>query len=101
MLKCSRDRWVCAPHNLSPGTSTTPRLSVSFLISAIGLSQVAAGISRCGERFPANRSCEGLANEVEHLAGRGVKSAPAPHRDDYQPRLWHGCDSATTPSSAT
>src|SRR6516164_6922978 len=30
MLKCSSERWVCAPHNLSAGTSTTPRLSVSL-----------------------------------------------------------------------
>src|SRR5215471_5945390 len=29
MLKCSSDRCVCAPHSLSAGTSTTPRLSVS------------------------------------------------------------------------
>ena len=32
MLKCSSDRWVCAPHSLSAGTSTSPRLSVSFRI---------------------------------------------------------------------
>src|SRR5262249_11752426 len=29
MLKCSSERWVCAPQSLSAGTSTTPRLSVS------------------------------------------------------------------------
>src|ERR1700722_1412154 len=37
MLKCSSERWVCAPQSLSEGTSTTPRLSVSFLMSVIGL----------------------------------------------------------------
>src|SRR5215472_2061901 len=36
MLKCSSERWVCAPQSLSAGTSTTPRLSVSFLISGMG-----------------------------------------------------------------
>src|SRR6267378_5435909 len=38
MLKCSSERWVWAPQSLSAGTSTTPRLSVSFLISVMGLS---------------------------------------------------------------
>src|SRR6516164_3527489 len=41
MLKCSSERCVCAPHNLSAGTSTTPRLSVSLRTSVIGsLSQI-------------------------------------------------------------
>src|SRR5262245_33336291 len=31
MLKCCKERCVCAPQSLSSGTSTTPRLSVSFL----------------------------------------------------------------------
>src|SRR5208282_6879918 len=35
MLKYLSERWVCAPHSLSAGTSTTPRLSLSFLMSAI------------------------------------------------------------------
>src|SRR5216684_2237731 len=34
MLKCSSERWVCAPHNLSAGTLTSPRLSVSLRTSA-------------------------------------------------------------------
>src|SRR5258708_16475520 len=34
MLKCSSDRWVCAPHSLSAGTFTSPRLSVSLRTSA-------------------------------------------------------------------
>src|ERR1700688_2938029 len=38
MLKCSSERWVWAPQSLSAGTSTTPRLSVSFLVSVMGLS---------------------------------------------------------------
>src|ERR1700733_3938123 len=33
MLKCSSDRCVCAPQSLSLGTSTSPRLSVSFRMS--------------------------------------------------------------------
>ena len=40
MLKCSSERWVCAPHSLSSGTSTTPRLSLSFRIPVIDLSWV-------------------------------------------------------------
>src|SRR5262249_46978175 len=36
MLKCLSERWVCAPHSLSAGTSTTPRLSLSFRVSAMG-----------------------------------------------------------------
>src|SRR5215472_7544148 len=38
MLKCSSERCVCAPHSLSAGTSTTPRLSLSCLISTIEFS---------------------------------------------------------------
>src|ERR1700722_4539668 len=38
MLKCSSERWVCAPQSLSAGTSTMPRLSVSFRMFAMGLS---------------------------------------------------------------
>src|SRR3974377_755324 len=38
MLKCSSERWVCAPQSFSAGTSTTPRLSLSFLISGMVLS---------------------------------------------------------------
>src|SRR5437764_8368974 len=34
MLKCSSERWVCAPHSLSAGTLTSPRLSVSLRTSA-------------------------------------------------------------------
>src|ERR1700746_4145761 len=30
MLKCSSERWVCAPQSLSLGTPTSPRLSVSL-----------------------------------------------------------------------
>src|SRR5271167_1799946 len=37
MLKCSSERCVCAPHSLSAGTSTTPRLSVSLRTSGIAL----------------------------------------------------------------
>src|SRR5215472_455020 len=48
MLKCSMERWVCAPHSLSEVTSTTPRLSVSFLMSGIGLSRVASDGKTCG-----------------------------------------------------
>ena len=36
MLKCSSERWVCAPHSLSAGTLTSPRLSVSLRTSATG-----------------------------------------------------------------
>src|SRR6266436_3772792 len=35
MLKCSSERCVCAPQSLSAGTFTSPRLSLSFRISAI------------------------------------------------------------------
>src|SRR5262245_29316942 len=35
MLKCSRDRCVCAPQSLSAGTLTSPRLSVSVRKSAM------------------------------------------------------------------
>src|SRR5882762_5546354 len=35
MLKCSSERWVCAPQSLSAGTSTSPRLSVSLRMSVI------------------------------------------------------------------
>ena len=35
MLKCSSERCVCAPHNLSAGTAISPMLSVSLRISTI------------------------------------------------------------------
>src|SRR5215469_15469099 len=35
MLKCSSERWVCAPQSLSAGTFTSPRLSVSLRNSVI------------------------------------------------------------------
>src|SRR5262249_7857796 len=35
MLKCSSERCVCAPHSLSAGTLTTPRLSISLRMSFI------------------------------------------------------------------
>src|SRR6267378_5848286 len=35
MLKCSSERWVCAPQSLSAATSTSPRLSVSLRMSVI------------------------------------------------------------------
>src|ERR1700680_4057003 len=44
MLKCSSERWVWAPQSLSAGTSTTPRLSVSFLVSVMGLSFSCEGV---------------------------------------------------------
>src|SRR3981081_3926017 len=37
MLKCSSERWVCAPQSLSAGTSTPPRLSISFRMSLVML----------------------------------------------------------------
>src|SRR6202007_1889344 len=57
MLKCSSERWVCAPHSLSAGTSTTPRLSVSCRVPDIAASSfnarshlVAIGRRRCKDR---------------------------------------------------
>src|ERR1700722_4180663 len=41
MLKCSSDRCVCAPHNLSAGTRTSPRLSDSVRKSAMCCSSAA------------------------------------------------------------
>src|SRR5215467_1243880 len=35
MLKCSSERCVWAPQSLSAGTSTTPRLSVSFRVAVM------------------------------------------------------------------
>src|SRR4029077_9944417 len=35
MLKCSRDRCVCAPQSLSAGTLTGPRLSCSTRVAVI------------------------------------------------------------------
>src|SRR5271163_2028565 len=40
MLKCSSERCVCAPHSLSLGTSTLPRLSVSVRMPITGVSIV-------------------------------------------------------------
>src|ERR1700748_2548853 len=51
MLKCSRERCVCAPHNLSAGTSTVPRLSVSMRMLVIGACLVMWG----GHTLPSGR----------------------------------------------
>src|ERR1700722_11342339 len=57
MLKCSSERWVCAPQSFSAGTSTTPRLSVSCRVPDIAVSSfnarshlVAIGRGRCKDR---------------------------------------------------
>src|SRR5262245_48757977 len=53
MLKCSNERWVCAPHSLSAGTSTTPRLSLSFLKS------VMCSLLACGLWIAVRRNWQG------------------------------------------
>jgi hypothetical protein len=45
MLKCWRERYVCAPRSTSLGTSTSPRLSSSFrIICGDGAIDVAMGL---------------------------------------------------------
>src|SRR5215471_6639206 len=72
MLKCSSDRCVCAPHSLSAGTSTTPRLSVSFRMLLIA---IAPSIVLVTTRFE-RRTCSPLLGEIE--AQRGVHHEIAP-----------------------
>src|SRR5579863_1353382 len=55
MLKCSSERWVCAPQSLSAGTSTSPRLSVSLRMLVILSFLLSAAGSRCklsADRLP-------------------------------------------------
>src|SRR5271156_5060003 len=42
MVKCSSERWVCAPHSLSAGTGTSPRESCSILISVLFMASLGA-----------------------------------------------------------
>src|SRR6266700_2477937 len=67
MLKCSSERWVCAPHNLSAGTSTTPRLSVSLRISVmVSLASWSLGLG-----WPSGHVCSGRAERLEEI-GRAL-----------------------------
>src|SRR5215472_15899383 len=70
MLKCSSERWVCAPHSLSAGTSTTPRLSVSFLVSAIDLSRASLfGGDRRNDSAAGARQEGVLRTRLQHHVG--------------------------------
>src|SRR5438128_1993195 len=55
MLKCSSERWVWAPHNLSAGTATSPRLSVSLRTSVMGCLDEGVG----GDANKRDRGAEG------------------------------------------
>src|ERR1700680_1049839 len=68
MLKCSSERWVCAPQSLSAGTSTSPRLSVSLRMSVISFllcSYNLACLLPKGYSPPA--STQSFATDVKHL----------------------------------
>src|SRR5271170_5896709 len=64
MLKCSSERWVCAPHSLSAGTLTMPRLSLSCLMPAMAILSLrslliawaTARRRRCGGFWPRPRA---------------------------------------------
>src|SRR5919197_1092729 len=68
MLKCSSERWVCAPHSLSAGTSTTPRLSLSFRMSAMGL------LLRC--KLKLWKGGVNLLNAAGRVSASSTASAP-------------------------
>src|SRR5262249_4058368 len=61
MLKCSRDRCVCAPQSLSAGTLTGPRLSCSIRVAVMADPFVRACPMRENQLFFWSRT----------LAGRG------------------------------
>src|SRR5260370_41672490 len=66
MLKCSIERWVCAPQSLSAGTSTAPRLSVSFRMSAMG------GLLDCSVQRNAGRRQSNLG-DVDDRVDEGLR----------------------------
>src|ERR1700678_1641633 len=91
MLKCSSERWVWAPHSLSAGTSTTPRLSVSFLISAMDLSlAVRQGAADSGFRVGVTTPCSASPSLQGNAAGTAVlvrlnqPGAPLRARRDFR-----------------
>src|SRR5208337_1222513 len=64
MLKCSSERWVWAPHSLSAGTSTTPRLSVSFLMAVIWSLLLSRSLGGRGSPW-----CDGQDGKRAHALG--------------------------------
>src|SRR5215471_4847252 len=71
MLKCSSERWVCAPHSLSAGTSTTPRLSVSFLMAVICFTPVVS-LDRLRARGARPSLRSALGGEVDDRLREGL-----------------------------
>src|ERR1700683_4949201 len=74
ILKCSSERWVCAPHSLSAGTSTTPRLSVSVLISTMDISWVCCMKLAKDRAFPRAGGHVSLSDVVDLEHGRGFSA---------------------------
>src|SRR5260370_40643443 len=72
MLKCSSDRWVCAPQSLSAGTLTSPRLSISLRMLLIKSRLVFCFYSAIQIlRFNINLTCLAILALIphEHLLG--------------------------------
>src|SRR5215469_8625935 len=95
MLKCSSERWVCAPQSLSAGTSTTPRLSVSLLMSGMGTLPFSKWVHTASAPTACRR--DGL-----HLVGGAAACqinewhcSPAAHDDRQHPSTVLGLESPT------
>src|ERR1700747_3464318 len=87
MLKCSSERWGCAPQSLSLGTPTSPRLSVSLrtpitdtlLIAAIVFDSFSTCfVRRCSCNLRLVNACPkaGVIDEFHAAGGTALRLTP-------------------------
>src|ERR1700736_6211401 len=75
ILKCSRERCVCAPQSTFAGTSTSPRLSVSFLLldnatlSRVIIASFLHSFRNCYESRERSVHCDPPDNDSNQSAG--------------------------------
>src|SRR5271155_2723736 len=93
MLKCSSERWVCAPQSLSAGTSTTPRLSVSLRTVCAVISSIAVVLTISSfpnvQRSPA---VQGRSGPSIVYSRPGVGQGPSEPPSTRQRRYALGCN---------
>src|ERR1700756_3375380 len=108
MLKCSSERWVCAPQSLSAGTSTLPRLSDSTRMSVTVLLRIDRTVGARANQpldvlrprdsrqpFVENMCCDPLRDMKGHVENVAVgridwPSSPVPLRSSLGPGLGGG-----------
>src|SRR5262249_21716603 len=80
ILKCSRERWVCAPQSFSAGTFTHPRLSRSTRVIVM-IASMCSMTEACHEPFASN------SMPTRHFATTGLEKKPGASFRFIDPRL--------------